>query len=174
MKNKKFFSLTILIISSVFLTFFIGLNKKNFYTTEQIEIQKISNFTSNNLLTNEKVSFESVMDNDKFIILNIWASWCAPCRLEHKILFELNNFENVKMIGLNYKDKYENAKSFVAELGNPYDIILADPKGLISINFGAYGVPETYIINDKKKIIKKYLGPLDNNKLNEIKSIISS
>ena len=77
------------------------------------------------------------------------------------------------MIGLNYKDKFENAKSFHSELGNPYDIIIKDKNGLISIEIGAYGVPETYLINNiNKKIIKKYLGPINEENIKEIQSLV--
>ena len=73
------------------------------------------------------------------------------------------------MIGINYKDKGVTAKSFLSELGNPYDHSIVDDSGLISIDLGAYGVPETFIIENKsRKIIKKYLGPLNNENLKEI------
>ena len=78
------------------------------------------------------------------------------------------------MIGLNYKDNFENAKSFLSELGNPYDIILKDENGLISIEIGAYGVPETYLINNiNKKIIKKYLGPINEENIKEIQTLVN-
>ena len=115
------------------------------------------------------------MQKKKFTILNIWASWCAPCRSEHKHLITLSSNNNSKIVGLNYKDKIENAKSFISELGNPYDHILLDKKGFISIDIGAYGVPETYIIeNTNNKIIKKYLGPIDEFILEEIINILNS
>ena len=76
---------------------------------------------------------------------------------------------------MNYKDKINNARSFISELGNPYDYILLDNKGFISIDIGAYGVPETYIIeNLNNKVIKKYLGPIDEFTLKEILTILDS
>ena len=86
---------------------------------------------------------------------------------------ELSKIQNVTIIGLNYKDNKDNAKLFIKEFGNPFDIILIDDKGLISIDIGAYGVPETYLINNfDKKIIKKYIGPIDNVKFKKIISLI--
>jgi len=83
----------------------------------------------------------------------------------------LKDQKNLEIIGLNYKDDGENAKKFLKELGNPYDTILLDNNGLVAIGWGAYGVPETFIIYDKK-IIKKIIGPLSENSLLEIKKLI--
>ena len=98
-----------------------------------------------------------------------------PCRTEHEFLINLSENKDVILVGLNYKDKTENAKSFLNELGNPYEKVLIDDKGLISIELGAFGVPETYIINNQeKKIIKKYVGPIDEIKSKEIEVLVKS
>ncbi len=80
---------------------------------------------------------------------------------------QLKNTHSIEIIGLNYKDKLSNARKFIEELGNPYALSLRDKDGTIAILFGAYGLPETYIIKDKK-IIKKYIGPIDNISIKEI------
>ena len=85
---------------------------------------------------------------------------------------KLSRDQNIKLIGLNYKDNLSNAKKFINELGNPYSKILIDKNGLLSIEFGSYGVPETFVINKDKIIVKKFLGPLSQKNLNEIESII--
>ena len=77
------------------------------------------------------------------------------------------------IIGLNYKDKKNNSIKFLEELGNPFSKILIDPDGTISISLGAYGVPETFLVNNKSEIIKKYIGPLTNDNISEIKKIIN-
>ena len=77
------------------------------------------------------------------------------------------------IIGLNYKDKKNNSIKFLEELGNPFSKILIDPDGTISISLGAYGVPETFLVNNKSEIIKKYIGPLTNENMSEIKKIIN-
>ena len=169
-KIKLFLILSSLIF--IFFTFYLGLNKNNYYTTENIVYKKIENFESYEFFSNKKISFKNISPDKKYIILNIWSSWCLPCRKEHKNLIKLRENIKVDLIGLNYKDKFENAKSFLSELGNPYDIILKDKNGTVSIQLGAYGVPETFIIDKNKKIIKKIIGPIDKKIYNEILFII--
>ena len=171
-KNINFFITTIVIIF-IFLIFFIGLNKKNFYTNDKIKVVNIENFKTKELFSGDIIDFKSLIDKKKKItVLNIWASWCLPCRAEHEFLMELSKNQNITIVGLNYKDNKDNAKLFIKEFGNPFDTILIDDKGLISIDIGAYGVPETYLINNlDKKIIKKYIGPIDNVKFKKIKSL---
>ena len=98
-----------------------------------------------------------------------------PCRDEHKYILKLSNELEVNLIGLNYKDNKSNAKKFINEYSNPYNIILIDNDGTNSIELGAYGVPETFVINNKNKnIIKKYIGPLNKITFNEIKKIVKN
>ena len=176
MIKKKLKFITILIITTfLFALLFLGLNNKNFYTTENITVKKILNFKSEEFFSDKIINFDNFTKEKKFTILNIWASWCSPCRVEHNILLKLNENENSMMIGINYKDNFNNAKSFLNELGNPYDVIFVDNDGLISIGIGAYGVPETYIIdNSNNTVIKKYLGPLNKLKLEEINLLIKT
>ena len=172
-RNIKFFIISLLVIF-IFTTLAIGLKKESTYTTENINIENIENFRSKELFSNEPIEFTSLFDqNEKFIILNIWASWCLPCRSEHEFLMKLSQNSDIKIVGLNYKDNQENAKEFLKELGNPFEKILIDRKGLIAIEIGAYGIPETYLIdNYDKKIIKKYIGPIDKIKMERIISIL--
>lgn len=93
-------------------------------------------------------------------IVNIWASWCAPCRAEHPILIELSEDRRFQLIGINYKDKPSNALRFLGSLGNPYDIVGVDENGRSSIEWGVYGVPETFIIDTEGRIAHKHVGPL--------------
>jgi len=92
-------------------------------------------------------------------VVNVWASWCQPCRSEHPVLMELAKDERFQMAGLNYKDVAENARRFLGSLGNPYRRIGTDPKGRSSIDWGVYGVPETFIVKDGV-IVYKFIGPL--------------
>ena len=85
---------------------------------------------------------------------------------------ELSKNQSIKLIGLNYKDSLDNAKKFINEFGNPYSQIIIDNDGTLSIEFGAYGVPETFIIDKNKKIIKKFIGPINKKIVDEIKLII--
>lgn len=105
------------------------------------------------------------LEPDKFIgkitLLNVWASWCAPCRQEHPYLMDLSNNPKLQIVGLNHKDKPENAVQFLNSLGNPYDMVGADNKGRVSIEWGVYGVPETFLIGPDATIRFKHTGPLD-------------
>jgi cytochrome c biogenesis protein CcmG/thiol:disulfide interchange protein DsbE len=93
-------------------------------------------------------------------LLNVWASWCVACRQEHPFLNELARNKIVPIIGLNYKDKREDALGWLGSLGNPYELSLADKDGRLGIDLGVYGVPETFVI-DKQGIIRyKQIGPI--------------
>jgi cytochrome c biogenesis protein CcmG/thiol:disulfide interchange protein DsbE len=94
-------------------------------------------------------------------VVNVFASWCIPCRDEHRFLVELGATNSVALYGINQKDAPENARQFLSELGNPFDRIGADFNGRISIDWGVYGVPETFVINPKGIITYKQIGPLN-------------
>lgn len=93
-------------------------------------------------------------------LLNVWASWCAPCRIEHPLLMELAKDPTVRLLGLNYKDKPENARRFLGAFGNPFAAVGADETGRTAIEFGVYGVPETFVIDAAGRIRHKHVGPL--------------
>jgi len=171
MKNKIFPITLFAIFTTVFLVFYKGLQNSNIYIPmknieKNIPYVEIKKFASNDIINSNKI-FQS----NKFYLLNIWASWCVPCREEHKYLMTLSKEKNIRLIGLNYKDKYKNAILFLNELGDPYNLILQDQDGTVSIEWGAYGVPESFLIYDNK-IIKKIIGPLSQNSLIEIKKLI--
>lgn len=94
-------------------------------------------------------------------IVNVWASWCAPCRQEHPFLMELARDGRVAIAGLNYKDKPENARRFLGELGNPYTALGVDPSGRAAIEWGVYGIPETFLVGKDGTIAWKHVGPFD-------------
>ncbi|MCV3239043.1 DsbE family thiol:disulfide interchange protein [Mesorhizobium sp. ZC-5] len=96
----------------------------------------------------------------KVTLVNVWASWCAPCREEHPLLLALSQDQRFTIAGLNYKDKPENARRFLGELGNPYRAIGIDDAGRTAINWGVYGVPETFLVGKDGKIVYKHVGPL--------------
>lgn len=92
-------------------------------------------------------------------LVNFWASWCAPCRAEHASLMQLAG-EGLPIYGVNYKDKPENAVAFLAELGNPFEKLGADSTGRMGLNWGLYGVPETYLIDGNGNILLRHAGPI--------------
>ena len=169
MKNKFLFPIILLFLVFCFVIFYKGLDDSNIYIPQKYVEKKIPFFIAKDLYSQIEISSEKIFEEDKFYILNIWASWCLPCKKEHSILMELAGNKEVKLIGLNYKDNISNAKKFIDELGNPYSQILIDTQGTLSIEWGAYGVPETFVINKEKKIIKKIIGPLNKVLLKEIK-----
>ena len=96
----------------------------------------------------------------KVWILNVWASWCVACREEHPLLVEFAKRRVVPVYGLNYKDQRGDAKAWLARFGNPYDASLFDDEGRVGIDFGVYGVPETFVIDQNGVIRMKHIGPL--------------
>jgi cytochrome c biogenesis protein CcmG/thiol:disulfide interchange protein DsbE len=97
----------------------------------------------------------------KVWLLNVWASWCTSCRAEHAVLIEMARAQPVLMVGLNYKDEPQDAQMWLAQLGNPYQLSIMDREGKVGLDWGVYGVPETFVI-DKKGIIRhKHIGPVD-------------
>lgn len=109
------------------------------------------------------VTQADLVNKDGITVFNVFASWCAPCRAEHPILKSIARNPKVRLVGLDYKDKPEDAMRYLDEMGNPYDVIASDSKGRVAIDFGITGVPETFIVNDKGRIVFKFTGPLDVN-----------
>ena len=96
----------------------------------------------------------------KVWLLNVWASWCVACRIEHPLLVELSGAGAVPIYGLNYKDKRDDALGWLAKFGNPYVASLSDAEGLVGIDYGVYGVPETFVIDKNGMIRMKHIGPV--------------
>ena len=92
-------------------------------------------------------------------LVNVWASWCVPCRQEHPHLMQLAERGAVKVVGINYKDQPENALRFLGELGNPYEAVGVDASGRTAIDWGVYGVPESYLVDETGTIVYKKVGP---------------
>ena len=170
MNKKIFLPILIVFFFIIFFVFYKGLQNSNIYTPKitldkEVPFFKAKSF-ENNLLNTDEIFIEK-----KFYLMNIWASWCIPCKEEHPFLMNLSKEKHIEIIGLNYKDTIDNAKRFLKELNDPYDMILSDDDGTIAIEWGAYGVPESFLIYDKK-IIKKFIGPINLNSQLEINKII--
>lgn len=103
----------------------------------------------------------------KLALVNVFASWCVPCRQEHPYLLELSKDPRIEVVAINYKDKTENALRFLGELGNPYAAVGIDPRGQSSIDWGVYGIPETYLVGPDGTILFKQIGPFTDEAIKE-------
>ncbi|KAB2872239.1 MAG: DsbE family thiol:disulfide interchange protein [Bauldia sp.] len=104
----------------------------------------------------------------KVSLVNIFASWCGPCRQEHPQLTELARDDRIRVVGINYKDSAKNAVAFLEELGNPYAAIGVDANGRAAIDWGVYGVPETFIVGADGVILYKFIGPISEDALDRV------
>ena len=170
MKNKFFPIFLSLIFLIIFFIFYKGLQNSNIYTPKSNLEKDIPFFKAKIFNSNSEIDSNEIFKNDKFYLMNIWASWCVPCRDEHPFLMSLSNQNKIELIGLNYKDDKINAEKFLKNLGSPYNIILSDIDGTLAIEWGAYGVPETFLIYNKK-IIHKIIGPITKDLLIEIQDL---
>ena len=164
---QKIIKITIIFLLIFILgIFFLSLNKNSNYNTESLVGNKLGEI--------ELVSFEDDIKKNSFTLINFWASWCAPCKIEHPQLMELSKENNIKILGVNFKDKKINALKFLKDLGDPYEYLTRDSNGKQSVNFGIYGIPESILIDNKLTILKKFVGPLTKQDLNNIKEIINN
>lgn len=106
-------------------------------------------------------SFDSATMSGQVWVLNVWASWCGPCVQEHPYMLQLREQRDVPLVGLNYKDAPADAMPWLAKLGNPYTHLLDDRQGEVGLDWGVYGVPETFVIDGNGRVRFKHVGPLD-------------
>lgn len=167
--KKKLLKIIISVVAIFIIgTFYVSLKKTEIYDTKNLVGTNLDNFELNSLNKNLKINQELVK-NSQYTLINFWASWCAPCRAEHKYLVNLKrNAKNLKLIGINFKDEKKNANKFLSEFGDPYHYSAADSEGKVSINFGVYGIPESILVNNDLKIIKKFIGPLNQDEYTSI------
>lgn len=100
-------------------------------------------------------------------IVNVWASWCGPCIQEHPVLVRFKKEHDLRLIGINYKDRPDKALQLLKRLGDPYDLIGTDRSGRIAIDWGVYGVPETYVVDGQGEIVYRHVGPLSQEAVKE-------
>ena len=167
----KFITVSLLVF--ILGIFYLSLNRSSNYDTKFLVGNKIADIELKSL-QNEKFFTNDDFKNNKYTLINFWASWCAPCRVEHPYLMMLSKHQHLKILGINFKDKKINALKFLEELGDPYHYLAKDSSGKQSVNFGIYGIPESILIDNKFKILKKIIGPLNEKDLEEIKEIIKS
>ena len=172
MKKKIIFLISFFLIIFVSLVFYKGLKLEAKYSTKDLVGQKLVNFSATTLNNSSDKLSNIDIKSEKYSIINVWASWCGPCRLEHPIILRLSKHKELSIFGINYKDKKKNATYFLDKFGNPYKKIGIDPTGSLLIDLGFFGVPETILINKDEKILLRYVGPLNENDYNKIVSRI--
>ena len=166
-------SIIVFLFIFVLLVFYNSLNRETNYSTDYLVGNKLAkinlkSFDDNKIYTSEDFK------KSRYTLINFWASWCAPCRIEHPYLMQLSKEKNLKILGVNFKDKKINASKFLNELGNPYYYMAKDTTGKQSVNFGIYGIPESILINNETIVLKKFIGPLNEQDFNDIKKLINS
>jgi len=155
----------------ILVVFWQGLKKNNSYDTKTLIGSRISNFQLTEINNDVQYISEEDLKKNRYTLINFFASWCAPCRAEHKYLLNLSD-KKIKLIGINFKDKKNNANKFLEELGDPYNFIGKDIEGKISILFGIYGITESILVDSNLIIIKKIVGPIDQVQYDQILRLI--
>ncbi|MEP1933850.1 DsbE family thiol:disulfide interchange protein [Shimia sp.] len=146
--------------------FLVGMNRDNPNELPSTLAGKQAPEVAMSVLGDKPLWTQESLKDGKIKLVNFWASWCAPCRVEHPTLELLKN-EGIPIYGVNYKDAAGNALDFLDELGDPYEAVGADPEGRMGLNWGVYGVPETYLVDGEGKIILRIAGPLTKRQLDE-------
>ena len=128
-------------------------------------------FKSESLLRkNQFVSSEEF--KNQIVLVNFFATWCKPCRAEHKFIQRFSEEKKIKVIGINYKDNPEKTITWLKKLGNPYSAIPLDKNGRIAIDWGVYGIPETFVVNQDAIIKYRHIGPITKNIYEKINLLI--
>ena len=173
MKNKLLIlpSIFFAIILSIF--FYLLITERNPSEIPSNLLNKnVPFFEAESLFKNEKFISSQELKNE-IILVNFFATWCKPCRDEHVYIKRFSNKKGIKVIGVNYKDNSKKTIKWLKNLGNPYSDVLIDKNGRVAIDWGVYGIPETFIINSKGIIKYRHVGPITNEIYKKINLIIN-
>ena len=152
--------LTGLVIICLFFLIFILLEKNPNDPPSALLNKNLPTFSSINLYDKEEVLLSDNLKG-KYTLINFFASWCTPCRAEHHLFFKIKKeIPELFILGFSHKDDLDDSKKYLEEEGNPYSFVGVDSDGKIAFDFGVFGLPETFIINEDRKIIYKHTGPL--------------
>ena len=171
--QKYFFTAPLVIFFCIIIAFFyLLIIKRDPSELPSVLIdQKVPLFETTSLLNDEPFIFEKELGKET-ILVNFFASWCIPCKLEHPYIDQLSKEKNIKIIGVNYKDNSLKAIQWLNELGNPYSKVAVDLNGLVGINWGVYGIPETFIVNKNNIIKYRLAGPITKETYNDFYKLI--
>ena len=149
-----------LVIICLFFLIFILLEKNPNDPPSALLNKNLPTFSSINLYDKEEVLLSDNLKG-KYTLINFFASWCTPCRAEHHLFFKIKKeIPELFILGFSHKDDLDDSKKYLEEEGNPYSFVGVDSDGKIAFDFGVFGLPETFIINEDRKIIYKHTGPL--------------
>ena len=152
--------LIILTVICLFFLLFILLEKNPNDPPSALLNKTVPTFSSINLFNEEETLFSDSLKQN-YTLINFFASWCTPCRAEHHLLFKIKKeIPELFILGFSHKDDLDDSKKYLKEEGNPYSFVGIDRDGKIAFEFGVFGLPETFIINNNGKIIFKHTGPL--------------
>ena len=147
----------LLIISTFFYLLIIDRNPSEI--PSNLLNKNVPNFETKLLLKNKDFVSSKEFGKEK-VLVNFFATWCKPCRDEHIFIKRFSKEKGIRIIGINYKDKFSNTTKWLNDLGNPYSDIPLDKNGRIAIDWGVYGIPETFIVNSKGIIKYRHVGPI--------------
>ena len=165
-KIIKFVPLILLTLVCVFFLLFILLEKDPSSPPSALIDKQLPQFSTLSLYDeNIKLSSDDI---ETYTLINFFASWCTPCRAEHHLFFKIkDDYPNIFLVGIAHKDNPENSRKYLSEEGNPYSFVGLDQSGRIALEFGVFGLPETFIVNNDGKIIFKHMGPLTEKIVND-------
>ena len=165
--------LSILLIICVFSLVYLLSGKDPNKPPSALLNKNVPIFESSSLYDSKEI-IKTINIKNKKTLINFFASWCSPCKIEHPLFFEIREkYPDLYLLGFNHKDPVSSAKKYLEDDGNPYDFVGVDSDGLIALEFGVFGLPETYLINEDGKIIYKFMGPITKDILkNEIEPLL--
>ena len=165
MMKKKLIVFPLLIFLTIFFVFFylLIIERDSSEIPSALINKKVPIFTAKSLV-NKEIFVSSDEFDKKTTIVNFFATWCGPCREEHVYLKKLSNEKKFKIIGINYKDDAEKTIKWLNKLGNPYSNVISDDDGRLGIEWGVYGIPETFVVNSNGIIKYKLIGPITKKK----------
>ncbi len=167
MKRLALFALPLLVLVALVAVFAFNIDRDSSLVRSVLIDKPVPPFTLPAVDGLGVPGFDAAALTGRVSVVNVFASWCIPCRDEHPLLTALKQQTGVALYGINQKDAPENARAFLAELGNPYDAVGADAAGRVSIDWGVYGVPETFVVDANGIIVFKHVGPLSPHSLEQ-------
>ena len=171
--KKKILLLPLGLFLSILLTFayLLVIDRNPQEIPSNLINKKIPNFEANSLFKEEKFIFSQELKSE-IVLINFFATWCKPCRDEHLYIKKFSEQKKIRVIGINYKDDPEKTIKWLNDLGNPYSDVLLDKKGQIAIDWGVYGIPETFVVNSNGIIKYRQAGPITKKIYRKINSLI--